>query len=142
MKMNCSPKKKIKNKIIRYIRFEIIIVSLPFFVNYIVSLGLHIQKENFYNYCTQLCVMIIALSATSGKCLCESKFLRKKNIHFFLKLSNIFIIVISMFLYVALLYVNLKEGEKGIEKNLFVMFIIMYIFSFALGLLIQMGDEI
>ena len=87
--------------------------------------------------------MSIVLSASSVKCTYQSKIFRKKRfVYLLLMASNLFIGITSTILYGVLEFVALKESSGMIDNTLVIMFLVLYVLCFILGLLIQIGDGI
>ena len=88
--------------------------------------------------------MTIVLSATSIKCISESEVLKKYTNSFYcLLISNIAITAISLLVYGILEYITLSSNGDMIEYGrIFILFAGLYIISFVLGLLVQIGGGI
>lgn len=136
-----SPKTTILGKILKYIGFDIVLAALPLLVDALICYVYDLQIETVFNYTIQICIMTIVLSASSIKSAVEGKILRKNPRVFWLVLiCNISIIAISVLLYGITEYnVLLAESETVYKKKPFTLFVVLYILSFILGLLVQVG---
>lgn len=140
----CSPQTSVVGKIGKYIIFDIIIAGLPLLVDCLLCLVFDLKIENIFDYSIQICIMTIVLSATSIKGSIEGKIIRKNPKIFWLVLvSNISIIFISVLLYGIMEYDAIVAASNNISKEKpFILFVILYIVSFILGFLVQIGGGI
>ena len=141
---NNSPQINVKSRVVKYIMFDSIMSGLPILADCIICFAFNINIGNIYRYCIQLCVMTIVLSATSIKCISESEVLKKYTNSFYcLLISNIAITAISLLVYGILEYITLSSNGDMIEYGrIFILFAGLYIISFVLGLLVQIGGGI
>ena len=139
-----SPKTTIAGKILKYIGFDIILAALPLLVDSLICSVYDIKIENVYNYTVQICIMTIVLSASSIKGAVEGKILRKSpKIFWLILISNISIIGISALLYGITEYNILLDATETVYKEKpFILFVVLYVLSFLLGLLVQVGGGI
>lgn len=139
-----SPKYIVIGKICKYLAFDIGMACLPLLVDGLICFAYDLKIDSIYDYSIQLCVMTIVLAATSIKGAIEGKILKKNPWIFWTVLvSSIIIIAISLLLYGIMEYRVLSaEIDIGYGPKPFVLFVIAYILSFVLGLLVQIGGGI
>lgn len=139
-----SPKKSVVGKIIKYIVFDIVLACLPLLADCLLCWGFDLKIDSIYDYCNQICVMTIVLSATSIKGSIEWKIFNKKPKVFWLIIaSSISIIVVSIFMYGIMEYSTLSNMTNNISKEKpFILFVLLYAFSFLIGFFVQIGGGI
>lgn len=139
-----SPQTSVAGKIGKYIIFDIIIAGLPLLVDCLLCFVFDLKIENILDYSVQICIMTIVLSATSIKGCFEGKILRKNpKIFWLILISNIAIIFISVLIYGIMEYDSIATTTENISKEKpFILFVILYLLSFILGLLVQIGGGI